>query len=65
MRRSTLAGILKRRIDFKHLNSFSSLLNFISLSIPPHNAGINPRRAQAFNLHQRKHHEKKAVEASG
>jgi hypothetical protein len=29
------------------------------------NARINPRRAQAFNLYQRKHHEKNAVEASG
>jgi hypothetical protein len=29
------------------------------------NARINPRRAQAFNLYRRKHHEKHAIEASG
>jgi hypothetical protein len=28
------------------------------------NARINPRRAQAFNLHPVKHHEKDAIEAS-
>jgi hypothetical protein len=48
------------------LNSWKGSGAPLSLTIQQEsNARINPRRAQAFNVHQRKQHEKNAIEASG